>query len=196
MKRAVLKTEIASGGFTMAEILVVVVIVSLIATATGGVYIGTYKKMQLDRSVNELMLAAKYARLTAIEKQTECKLVLDKKQGKFAVVYKETDAESGQKADMIVSNPYSRPGSFPESVFFKGIEIVRAIPLDSEKENELENIIVFTPYGTADNAVIKVANKKMIHTIVISAATGKAKIFKGKDEELKADIVDLDAAGQ
>ena len=72
----------------MIEILVVVVIVGLIATVTGGVYMGTFKNMQLEKCAKELYLAAKYARLVAVEKQIECRLVIDKEEGKFFVYYK------------------------------------------------------------------------------------------------------------
>ena len=185
----------------MVEILVVVAIIALMAGATAGLYMGTFKNLQLEKSAKEIYLAAKYARLAAVEKQTEFRLVIDKGEGKFAVVYKKTDPETEELEEVIVSNPYTKPVTLPEGVTIEDVMIVRSIQLiEPEKRGDQESldedeesgsIIVFTPYGTADSAVIKIGNGKTSFTVSVSPATGKVKIVRG-ETELPLDIIDLD----
>lgn len=185
----------------MVEILVVVVIIALMAGASAGLYMGTFKNMQLEKSAKEFYLAAKYARLAAVEKQTEFRMVIDKGEGKFVVVYKKTNPETQEQEEVIVSNPYTKPVTLPEGVTIEDVMIVRSIQLiEPEKRGDQESldeneepgsIIVFTPYGTADSAVIKFGNGKTSFTVSVSPATGKVKIVRG-ETELPLDIIDLD----
>lgn len=188
-------------GFTMLEILVVVFIIGLMAAAGGGMYVGSYKKSQLVKSAKEVMLAAKYARLAAVEKQQQYKLYLDSEEGRFFISYKEIDPVTETEIEAIVSNPYSRPGQFPESVKFEEITIspasisdVMENRYDEDEEDEEKSFIVFTPYGTADNSVIKIGNGKTSYLVCVSAATGKAKVVEYTEEGLAMDVIDLDLA--
>ncbi len=191
----------------MVEILVVVAIVGLMASATAGLYMGTFKNMQLEKTAKEIYLAAKYARLAAVEKQIECRLVIDKEEDRFFVYYKDKDtdqkSEEGAEVEVVVSNPYTKPAKLPEGITFEDIVIVRQVQViedydnqASEDENEdedekLENVIIFTPYGTADCAVIKISNGNTAFTVSVSPATGKVKIGRG-EKEMPVDIIDLD----
>ena len=63
-------------GFTIIELLLVVSIIALMAGASGAMYFGTYKRMLVEKAAKEVLLAAKYARVIAVEKQTRYKMVL------------------------------------------------------------------------------------------------------------------------
>ena len=54
-------------GFTIVELLVVITIIALLAGIGGGFHIGTYKRMLVEKTARDLFLAAKYARIMAIE---------------------------------------------------------------------------------------------------------------------------------
>lgn len=187
--------------FTLVEILVVVAIVALIASATGGLYMGTFKDLQLEKAAKEIYLAAKYARLGAVEKQTSFRLAINKDEGKIAVLYRRENPETQELEEVIVSNPYTRPVTLPGGVTIEDLRIVQSIQmvepekkagLESEEEyEEPGSIVVFTPYGTADSAVIKIGNGKTSYTISVSPATGKAKIIRG-ETEMPMDVIDLD----
>ena len=201
-----LTTKVKSfSAFTIVEMLVVVCIIGLMATAVMGLYGGSYKRAQLVKSVKEVLLAAKYARLAAVEKQKECKLYLNAETGSFFVSFGQTDTEvesqDRPEGPAVISNPYSRPGKFPESVKFEEIKISSASltgaadgkidQAGSEGETE-KDCIVFTPYGTADNAVIKIGNGKISMLVCVSAATGKAKVIEDVDQPVTTDVIDLD----
>ncbi len=55
-------------GFTIVEMLVVVVIIALIASVGGGIYVGTYKRMLVEKAARDFVLAAKYATIPAENK--------------------------------------------------------------------------------------------------------------------------------
>jgi len=183
----------------MLEVIVVVVIIGLIASATGGLYMGTFKNMQLEKSAKEIYLAAKYARLAAVEKQTEFRLAIDKGQGKFFVAYEQINEETEELEDVVVSNPYTRPVTVPDGIQIEDVIIVRSVQSfasenrsDIEGEDDIsESVVIFTPYGTADSAVIKIGNGRTSYTVSVSPATGKVKIARG-ETEMPLDIIDLD----
>ena len=76
-------------GFTIVEMLLVVVVIALIAGASGGIWLGTYKNMLARKSAREFLLAAKYARILAIERQSPCRIILDAENNKFWLVINE-----------------------------------------------------------------------------------------------------------
>jgi len=181
--------------FTVVEVLVVVAIIAIMATAAGGMYMGTFKNLQLEKSAKQIYLAAKYARLAAVSKQIEFRMLIDNKKGIVSVIYDQTDTESDEETQVAVSNPYTRPVKLPEGVFVKEVVIVpsenAAADQDTDEDEYRDKMIVFTPYGTADSAVIKISNKRTDYAISVSPATGKVKIVKG-DAQITPDVIDLD----
>ncbi|MHC4302711.1 MAG: pilus assembly FimT family protein, partial [Planctomycetota bacterium] len=49
-------------GFTIAEVLLVVLIIGLIAGSGTGLYVGTFKKLRVQRAAYDFFLTAQYAR--------------------------------------------------------------------------------------------------------------------------------------
>ena len=167
-------------GFTLVELLMVAMIVALLAGATGWFAIGTYKKMTIERSAKEIMLAAKYARIAAVEKGQTYELLLDAGQRSFALV-------CGSEP---VSNQYTKPGSLTGDAVFEKISI--ASFSQGESDDGEYNTIAFNSDGSADAAVIGLGDGKNQYTIYISPATGKARVVAGEPEEKMTGVIDLD----
>lgn len=176
------------GGFTIIELLLVVSIIALMAGASGAMYFGTYKRMLVEKAAREVLLAAKYARVIAIEKQTRCKLMLDNTNNSYLLTVPGVDSRGGG-AENVISNEYAKPRQFAGDVKFEEIQITSTA---RRGDAESESMVVFRPNGTADMAVLQIGDGKNHCTVYISAATGKGRIESGEAMETGLEVLDLD----
>jgi len=193
MERQNLKTKVTTErcGFTIAEVLMVVVVVALLAGIGGGFYAGTYRRMAAKKAAKDFWFAAKYAQITAIDRQSPCELELDTNDNRFLLLVYELNKETGQTEQVPVRGLYSRPVQFGDDIKFEDIKIT---PIGSEEiasTNE-EKTIVFQPNGTAQSTVIQIGDGKNHYTVSICAATGKATMHFGTAKEVKGSTIDLD----
>ncbi len=184
------KTKIK--GFTVTEVLLVVVIIGLLTGAGAGLYVGTFRKMQVERAAYDFFLTAKYARLMAVEKQSQYKMELDLADNGFYLSTVLWDVESGQAQQEIVRNPYCKPVQFQGDVVFESVEIVPS-GWETQSVGEQQQTITFSPNGTAQSSVVQIGDGKTHYSISISPATGRAKMFFGTAENVEVGTVDLDA---
>ena len=175
-------------GFTIVELLVVITIIALLAGIGGGFHIGTYKRMLVEKTARDLFLAAKYARIMAIEKQKSCRLALDTTNGGFFLSYDEFNEETGKTEQTVVRDMYSKPVELASAVKFEDVQITSIGLEEAEETTE----IVFLPNGTAQSAVIQIGDGENHYTVSIYAATGKAAVKPGTVEEVEIKTVDLD----
>lgn len=170
----------------------VVVIIVLIASAGGGIYLGTYKRMLVEKGARNFLLAAKYARITAIERRSVCRIALDIKNNRFWLVVNELNEDTGKTEQIILRDVYFKPVTFSGDVKFENIQIKSADSEELSATTEHQSI-VFLPDGTADSAAIQIGDDKNHYSIGISAATGKARIYAATIKNVKSKTVDLDA---
>jgi type II secretion system protein H len=182
-----------SAGFTLVEIMLVVVLIALLAGVAGALYGGTLKRMAVERSARELLLAAKYARMAAVEEQRPSLMNFDEHNGRFYVSMIAIDANSGQRIDTAVRNPYSRPVQMPEGVRFETIRVSSAG--QSDYQSGEQKTIWFGPDGTGESAVIIIGNGTSHATISISGATGRARLMLERVDDPNSDVYDMDFAG-
>lgn len=208
MKAQNLKAKVKTGryGFTITEMLVVVVIIALIASVGGGIYVGTYKRMLVEKAARDFVFAAKYARIMAIERQKPYKIKLsaagaadaaEAANNGFGLVIDEFNQETEQTEQVVVRDLYFKPVQFTGDVKFEGVQITPAgWEATTETEDEETREIVFSPSGTADSAVIQIGDGKNHYTVSISAATGRATMYFGTAEKVKEEVkigtIDLD----
>ena len=178
-------------GFTLVELLMVVMLIGLMAGATGLAGLGTYKRLLVESGAKQIYLAAKYARLAAIEKQKKCTLLLNKEEGNFALTLGAISGPDTAAEITMVSNPYSKPTSLADGVKFEDIQIVSAENAD-QAAKQGRSAIVFKPNGTADNTVIQIGDGKNQYTIYINAASGRGKVRRGPATEQESGVIDLD----
>ena len=180
-------------GFTLVEVLVVVVIIGLLGGLGGGIYIGSYKRLLVEKAARDFFLTAKYARIMAIEKQRQYKIVLDIVNNGFHLVTTQLDEEGVQTEQMIVRDSFCKPVAFDNEIMFEDIQITPISLVNTTEEDEDEQSIVFSANGTAQMAAVQIGNGKTHYTITISSATGKAKVFEGIAEDVEVTVIDLDA---
>jgi len=188
-----LKTKVkkCGSGFTIVEVLLVVVLIVLIGSVGSGFCVGAYKKMLVKKAARDFVLAAKYARITAIERQCPCRIELDKTGNRFALVLDELNEETGQTEQMTVRDLYFKPVEFGGDVKFEDIQIKPA-GLEEIPETDEEGTIVFSPNGTCRSTIVQVGDGKNHYAISISASTGKVNMYDGTAEEVQIDTKDLD----
>jgi prepilin-type N-terminal cleavage/methylation domain-containing protein len=180
-------------GFTLVEVLVVVVIIGLLGGLGGGIYVGTYKTLLVKKAARDFYMTAKYARIMAIEKQRQYKIVLDIANNGFHLVTTELDEEGGQTEQMIVRDSFCKPVAFEGEILFENIQITPISLATTTEEDEEEQSIAFAANGTAQTAAIQIGNGKIHYTITISSATGKAKVYEGISDDVEVGVIDLDA---
>ena len=178
-------------GFTIAEMLLVVVLIVLIAGVGGGFTVGTYKKMLTEKAARQFFLASKYARITAIERQSICRIELDTENNSFALIVEQLNSQTGETEKVGVQDIFFRPVQMAGDVEFEGVKIDSAVSEELLEQAESRSI-AFSPDGTAQSAVIQIGDGKNHITVSISAATGKVKMYPGTAQEVKVGTIDLD----
>jgi len=192
-RKSKVKVKTKRFGFTLAEVLVVVIVISTLAGLGGGIYVGTHKRMLVEKAARDFVLTAQYARIMAIEKQRQYKIQLDAANNGFLLATTQLDEEGGQTEQVIVQNSFCRPVEFEGEVRFEDIQITPIGLQTTTADDEEEQTIVFSPYGSAQSAVIQIGDGKTHYTVSIFAATGKAKVYFGTSEEVEIGFIDLDA---
>jgi type II secretion system protein H len=179
-------------GFTLVEVLLVVLIISLLAAAGGGLYVNSYQKRLVEKSAQELLLATKYARMAAIERQRICRLYLDRQRKCFFITLESFDEDSGRIKEKMIKNPYQRPTRLAGDTEFV------AIKMGPHEQPELDNeprdqAVVFRPDGTTDGAVVILGQGGHFFTLALAPGAGKATLSDHRVTKMETDTVDLDA---
>jgi type II secretory pathway pseudopilin PulG len=203
-------------GFTLTEVVLVVVILALVGGVGGGIYVGTHKRMLVEKAARDFVLTAQYARIMAIEQQSRYTMQLDAANNGFwlttaarAKAWTGGSPPSPQDASrragmdeeseqsVIVKDYYCRPVELTGDVKFEDVKIA-AFGIASRGDSRIaptneEDAIVFLPDGSASSAVIQIGDGKTHYAISIDAATGKATMYFGTTEKIHKSSVDLDA---
>lgn len=177
-------------GFTLVELLVVVAIIALLAGATGMIYGKSYQRRLVEKNARELVLAARYANVLALEHQQLCQLHLDLKQQRALLTLTLLDPEQNQFRQQIIKNQYFKPIELEGEVKFKEISI-QSNHETNTVDKTAKRSISFYPDGSCDAALIRLGNDKIVYTVSLVPSTAKATMHFG-DYEGTSQIIDLD----
>lgn len=189
-------TAACARGFTMIELVAVMLIIALMAGLAGTRFLGTMDNLRLERRVRQVLMMCRFARIGAIEDAGDYRLMIDETLGRLFLMYDHMDEETGEIQEMIVSNSYVRPVELDEGLELSNVSVTPSRPDDGFGETpdfeEGQYLVVFRLDGTADNAVFQVSSSKKVYTLYIHAATGKALAKETEEIEPMADAIDLD----
>jgi len=178
-------------GFTLVEILVVVAIIAMVAGLGGGYCIGTYKQLLVEKTARQLLLAATYARIMAIEQQRPYELQLDAGNRGFMLATTAVNTTTGETERTVVRDFYCKPVEFVGDVKFEQVLLTSATG-EELGGSDLEQKVIFLPNGSAESAVLQVGDGRSHYTVAVVAATGKATLYSGTALEVETVSIDLD----
>jgi prepilin-type N-terminal cleavage/methylation domain-containing protein len=192
-------------GFTLIELLAVTSLIGLLA----GITIMRYAKMGtqtiLTNQTRQVYLAAKYARVAAVETQKPFALSLDET-GRQIVVGPFQQSQMASAAGQELSTPaasatsVSAEASGPEPLVIKN-SYVRPILLNDkllveqflvDGQTTVESQCIFYPDGTAQACVIQLGDG-FRHASVFVTQTGRARMRMEAAGQIQTGRVDLDA---
>jgi prepilin-type N-terminal cleavage/methylation domain-containing protein len=179
-------------GFTLTELLLVVSIIVLLGGLGGGLYVGTYKKLLVEKTARQFLLTARYARIAAVEQQRPYELQLANDNKGFLLATTQINTATGQSEKTLIKDLYCRPVTFEGEVQFESVQIIPLNGTTTISEGEPEQKITFWPSGGAEAAVVQIGDGKTHYTIAVVAATGKATLYDGPATEVRTASIDLD----
>ncbi|MDH7598671.1 MAG: prepilin-type N-terminal cleavage/methylation domain-containing protein [Sedimentisphaerales bacterium] len=178
-------------GFTLIELMVVVLVISIAAGLGGGFYLRSYRRLMVEKAARDVRLMARYARIAAIEQQQPLYLLIDRANNRAMVA---TSAFFSGQTDpgSIVTNQFCRPVMLPAGVYFEDVSTEAAAGEDLGTDDLIR--ICFMPDGTANWAVVAIGDGKTHYALIINGATGATRIVASQADLLSEQlVVDLEA---
>ncbi len=169
-------------GFTLVELTAAAALLALLTSAAFISYAQTWKHWALRQDAQRFYLAARYARVLAIESQRPCVLMVVPEEKAYYIV----QSVEGEEEIAVVSNMLHRSSKLDDSVSFDRFAAVQT-GLTGDVSG-----ITFRPDGSADAALVQLTNGERSFTIQISAATAQATLLSGATDSYELDQIDLD----
>ena len=178
-------------GFTLVELLVVIVIMTILTGIGAGIFTGSNQRLKVQRAANSLLLMSQYARMSAIEYNRAYKLYIDNTNNEFYLLTTLFDEDNRNAEEIVIEEPLVKPVLLDEPTV---IEDVRVLSNDynAGSSSRSEYIITFAPDGTSQTSVIQIGDQQSHYTLSINEITGKSKLIEGTIDDIEIDTIDLD----
>ncbi|MFP4143625.1 MAG: prepilin-type N-terminal cleavage/methylation domain-containing protein [Phycisphaeraceae bacterium] len=178
-------------GFTIVEVLVVVVIVAVLAGMIMPQVTGSWAKRKLSESARRLLIAARRGRAEAVLLGRDVQLVLAEDPARFRLeMLGEPGPGQAEGEFGPIAGRAGRWQALESGVRFGAVQIR---PTASVEPSEPLEAVTFTPHGEADFAVIEVTDAERSWTLQIAPYTGRTQLSEGRAEAMPGDRLDLDA---
>ncbi len=185
-------------GFTLIELLAVAALIGLLATATLLRYARMGTQTVLINQSRQLYLAAKYARVAAIEKQYPIVLKLDETQRQIVLDVMQPEEPSENQSSRVVSSSTLEASEMvmPQvrNTYFRPIVLDNRLCVERfvvDGGDEMTAECTFYPDGTAQACAIQLGDG-LHHATVLVTQTGRAKLQMDAVGQIQTGRVDLD----
>jgi general secretion pathway protein H len=173
----VLKPTIGSKGFTLLELIVVLLIIGLMMALVTPRLVGSLTKMNLKTSAQKISSSLRYARSQAVSCQIIYHVVFDfEKNGLNIKAEKSQDDESAYLKAEIESaeTDISKPKESREESYFlpEGIKIEKAMTTDDEVDSGLFSIVFYPAGNSSGGSVLLMDEKERRFQISVDFITG------------------------
>ena len=163
-----------NNGFTLIEMLVVMVIVGILTIFSIPYFGGFANRTKLDSECRKWMSYANYARAEAVVNATNYQLTCDLDQQTYALTYQASSTDANTQAGQYVvpGNTWGQVVNVDSSLRMVTIQLDQNSPQQSGQV-----VIQFTPEGTTSNVIATFQdNEQDTRQVTITALTGLAQI--------------------
>jgi len=175
-------------GFTLVELIVVIVIVSVLATMIAPRLYTATGSARLRSSASRLLVTAQYARSFAATHRCACRLLIDPAEGRYGLTC-QYDPEAQPDEFRPLRTGVGKAESLAPGLRFSKLWIKRQ---DREETSQQVGCITFRPSGQADAAVVEITDGRRRVSMLLGPCTGQAELVEGIVQQLPNDRVDLD----
>jgi type II secretion system protein H len=170
-------------GFTMVEIVVVLLIMAVVLTMTAVKLSSATAGVATRESAGGLLAALRYARYYSAIHGCECRITFSRANNSY-----ELTARTDPDKDQFDPVPGLHRTKLDEQVRFAAIVIQ---PRDTE--SQIQDVITFQPTGEADAASIVLSDGRTSYSLVVTPNSGQVRLRNGAVTEIPNDREDLDA---
>ena len=175
--------------FTLLELIVVIVIVSVLATMIAPRLYSATGSAQLRATANRLLVTAQYARDFAVTHRLACQLIIDQPENSYCLAYEDDQQQTADRFQRMRIG-IGKSEQLGERLKFSKVWIV---PRRQDVDTQKNSCIIFEPTGQADTAVIEISDGTRVYSLLVTPHTGQIKLVEGHVNKLPNDRLDLDA---
>ncbi len=169
-------------GFTLVEIVVVLLIMSVVLTMTAVSLSSASAGVAARESAGGLLSALRYARSYAVIHGRDCRVTFSQQDNSYDLSVR-TDPDQ----DKFEAMPGGHKNKLDERVRFVSIVIQ-----SRDAETQQPDVITFRPTGEADAASIEMSDGRVVYSLIVAPNSGLVKLYNAAVRQIPNDREDLD----
>ncbi|MCC6682019.1 MAG: GspH/FimT family pseudopilin, partial [Phycisphaeraceae bacterium] len=175
-------------GFTLVEILVVIVIISVLSGMIMPQLSGQRGSAEMRSAAIQLYTAARYAHEQAVLRSNTVRLLFDTIDNSYRIQVENPEAEDESEPFEDITTGPIKPTKLPDSLQFGSLLIE---PVQRSVTPEIA--ICFYSDGSADPAAIEITDGRRSRSLLVFPYTGRCEMIDGTTLQTPSEREDLDA---